>query len=216
MMRGVNNKIMSDSKHQNPIPKKEEDDETRKNADDNDDPEDDASKQEDVNIQLSNTTIRTVQTNTNSIEPVIRRDTSIVATSGSNNNNSNSSTAADFHLMTQEEEDLTMKVRSAGDALYDLVMSAIERAKTISAQKVKELATKDISPAAIAAKKDAKDIASLGEPVESLARTFESLMTEIRKQPYSEQVNLLTGYKKLLKEQINVIESRISMTKRLK
>ncbi len=214
MMRGVNNKIMSDSKHQNPIPKKGED-EIRKNADDDYEDhdghdDDDVSKQEDTNIQLSNTKLRKFQTNRNAIEPMIRRDTSIV-TSGSNN-----SASADFHLMTQEEDDLTMKVRNAGDALYDLVMSAIEKAKTISSQKVKELATKDISPAAIAAKKDAKDIAALGESVESLAKTFESVMTEIRKQPYSEQVPLLTGYKKLLKEQINVIDSRISMTKRLK
>jgi hypothetical protein len=94
--------------------------------------------------------------------------------------------------MTQEKEDLTIKVRNAGDALYDLVLSAIEKAKVVSAQKVKELATRDISPAAIAAKKDTRDIAALGESVESLARTFESLMTEMRKQqPYSEQVPLL-------------------------
>ena len=117
--------------------------------------------------------------------------------------------------MTQEEVDLTIKVRNAGDALYDLVLSAIEKAKSVSSQKVKELITKDISPAAIAAKKDARDIAALGESVQSLVRTFESLMTEMRKQPYSEQVHLLTGYKKLLKEQIDVIDSRIHMTKRL-
>ncbi|MDQ3887989.1 MAG: hypothetical protein M3251_01815 [Thermoproteota archaeon] len=97
-----------------------------------------------------------------------------------------------------------------------MVLSAIEKAKIVSAQKVKELATRDISPSVIAAKKDARDIAALGESVESLARIFESLMTEIRKQPYSEQVPLLRGYKKLLKEQINVIDSRINMAKRLK
>lgn len=39
-----------------------------------------------------------------------------------------------------------------------------------------------MSPAAIASKKDAQDVANVGESVESLARTFESLMTEIRKQ----------------------------------
>jgi hypothetical protein len=125
-------------------------------------------------------------------------------------------TQENFHLMTPEEADLTIKVRNAGDALYDLVLSAIEKAKTISSQKVKELAARDISPAAIAAKKDARDIAGLGESVERIARTFESIMTEMRKQPYSEQLHLLTGYKKLLKEQINVIDSRINMAKRLK
>src|SRR3712207_4308386 len=141
----------------------------------------------------------------NAIEPVVRENTATITTTDTN-----------FHLMTREEEDLTIKVRNAGDALYDLVLSAIEKAKIVSAQKVKELATKDISPAAIAAKKDARDIAALGESVESLAKTFESLMTEMRKQPYSEQVPLLRGYKKLLKEQINVIDSRINMVKRLK
>jgi hypothetical protein len=38
----------------------------------------------------------------------------------------------------------------------------------------------------------------------------------IRKVPYEEQVNLLIGYKKLIEEQIKVIDSRIGMAKRLK
>ena len=83
-------------------------------------------------------------------------------------------------------------------------------------EKAKEIATRDVSPAAIAGRKDAHDITALGDSVEGLARTFESLMTEIRKQPYSEQVHLLTGYKKLLKEQISVVDSRIHMAKRLR
>jgi hypothetical protein len=41
-------------------------------------------------------------------------------------------------------------------------------------------------------------------------------MTQIGKQPYDEEVKLLTGYKKLLEEQINVINSRIDWSKRLK
>ena len=139
----------------------------------------------------------------NAIEPVVTEDTTITTT-------------ANFHLITQEEEDLTIKVRRAGDALYDLVVATIEKAKKKSVEKSKEIISKDISAAAIAAKKDARDIAALGESVEGLARTFESLMTEIRKQSYSEQVNLLTGYKKLLREQINVVDSRINMAKRIK
>jgi hypothetical protein len=93
---------------------------------------------------------------------------------------------------------------------------AIDKAKRKSVEKAKEFVTRDTNPAAIAAKKDAHDITALGEPGEGLARTFESLMTEIRNQPYSEQVHLLTGYKKLLKEQINVVDSRINMANRLK
>jgi len=188
---------MSEHKRQASIPEKEEDE--KREEDD-----DDASEQN-MQIEVSKTTEATTSQE-NAIKPVVE---------GDNNNTTTITTATNFHLMTQEEEDLTIKVRNAGDALYDLVLSAIEKAKTIAAQKVKELTTRDISPAAIAAKKDALDIAALGESVESLARTFESLMTEMRKQPYSEQVQLLRGYKKLLKEQINVIDSHIHMAKRL-
>lgn len=197
---------MSEQKRPAPISEKEEEKREEAEVDD-----DDASEQ-DMQIEVSKTTKAITTSQKNAIKPVVKED---------NNNYYNTTTrittaaAADFHLMTQEEDDLMIKVRNAGDALYDLVLSAIEKAKTISAQKVKELATRDISPAAIAAKKDAHDIAALGESVESLASTFERLMTEMRKQPYPEQVHLLRGYKKLLKEQINVIDSRINMAKRL-
>jgi|ERR671918_402966 biopolymer transport protein ExbD len=197
---------MSEQKRPAPISEKEEEKREEVEVDD-----DDASEQ-DMQIEVSKTTKAITTSQKNAIKPVVKED---------NNYYYNTTTrittaaAADFHLMTQEEDDLMIKVRNAGDALYDLVLSAIEKAKTISAQKVKELATRDISPAAIAAKKDAHDIAALGESVESPASTFERLMTEMRKQPYPEQVHLLRGYKKLLKEQINVIDSRINMAKRL-
>ena len=197
---------MSEQKRPAPISEKEEEKREEVEVDD-----DDASEQ-DMQIEVSKTTKAITTSQKNAIKPVVKED---------NNYYYNTTTrittaaAADFHLMTQEEDDLMIKVRNAGDALYDLVLSAIEKAKTISAQKVKELATRDISPAAIAAKKDAHNIAALGESVESPASTFERLMTEMRKQPYPEQVHLLRGYKKLLKEQINVIDSRINMAKRL-
>ncbi len=130
--------------------------------------------------------------------------------------NVTTATPTNYHLMSAGEEDLTMKLRNAGDAFYDLVTSAIERAKSKSMQKAKEIASGDLSPSVLAAKEDAQDIATLGESVEELARTFENLMTELREQPYSEQVPFLKGYKKLLEEQINVVDSRIHMAKRLK
>jgi hypothetical protein len=123
-----------------------------------------------MQIEVSNT--KTTMHQVNTIESIVEGD------NNNNNNNTTITTTANFNMITQEEEDLTIKVRKAGDALYDLVLNAIQKAKIISAQKVKELATGDISPAPIAAKKDARDIAALGESVESLARTFESLMTE--------------------------------------
>ena len=194
---------MSEQKRQAPISRKEE---KRKQEEENHN-EYDASER-DRQIEASNTKATIYQEN--AIQHVVKGENNTTTTS-----TTTTTTANNFHLMTKEEEDLTVKVRNAGDALYYLVLSAIEKAKTISSQKVKELVTRDLSPAAIAAKKDSHDISTLGESVEGLARTFESLMTEMRKQPYSEQVHLLTGYRKLLKEQINVIDSRISMVKRL-
>ncbi len=165
--------------------------------------------EEDIQIEISPVQATTHQVN--AIEPTIKinnNKTTAVSTATATNNN--------FSLMGDEETDLTMRVRNAGDVLYDSVLLSIDKAKRKSVEKAKELATRDISPAAIAAKNDAQDIAALGESVEGIARTFENLITEIRKQPYSEQVRLLTGYKKLLKEQISIVGSRINMAKRLK
>src|SRR5918992_1836761 len=169
--------------------------------------------EQDIQIEVS--TVHPSTHQVNAVEPTIKR-----------NNNSNTTTtttvsggdatANNFSLMRYKETDLTTRVRNAGDALYDSVHLSMDKAMRKSTEKAKEVATRDINPATTAAKKDAQDIAALGDSVEGLARTFESLITEIRKRPYSQQVNLLTGHKKLLKEQIKVVDSRINMAKRLK
>jgi hypothetical protein len=164
--------------------------------------------EQDIQIEVS--TVHSPTHQVNAIEPTIKRNNNNNTVSGGIATNNN------FSLMRYEEAGLTTRVRNAGDALYNSVHLSVDKAMRKSTKKAKEVATRDINPAAIAAKKDAQDIAALGDSVEGLARTFESLMTEIRKRPYSQQVNLLTGYKKLLKEQINVVDSRINMAKRLK
>ena len=169
--------------------------------------------EQDIQIEVS--TVHAPTHQVNAVEPTIKRN---------NNNNTTTTTtvsggdatANNFSLMRYKETDLTTRVRNAGDALYDSVHLSMDKAMRKSTEKAKEVATRDINLATIAAKKDAQDIAALGDSVEGLARTFESLMTEIRKRPYSQQVNLLTGHKKLLKEQIKVVDSRINMAKRLK
>jgi hypothetical protein len=163
------------------------------------------------NIQIGASAVQAPTHQVNAIEPTIMRNynnTTTVSIGTATNNN--------FSLIRDKQTDLTPKVRNAGDLLYDSVILSIDKAKRKSVEKAKEVVTRDINPAAVAAKKDAQDIATLGDSVEGLARTFESLMTEIRKRPYSEQVHLLTGYKKLLKEQISVVDSRIHMANRLK
>ena len=169
--------------------------------------------EQDIQIEVS--TVHPSTHQVNAVEPTIKR-----------NNNSNTTTTTtvnggiatnnNFSLMRYKERGLTTRVRNAGDALYDSVQLSMDKAMRKSTEKAKEVATRDINLATIAAKKDAQDIAALGDSVEGLARTFESLITEIRKRPYSQQVNLLTGHKKLLKEQIKVVDSRINMAKRLK
>ena len=171
--------------------------------------------EQDIQIEVS--TVHAPTHQVNAVEPTMKRN---------NNNNTTTTTTTtvsggiatnnNFSLMRYKETDLTTRVRNAGDALYDSVHLSMDKAMRKSTEKAKEVVTRDISPAAIAAKKDAQDITALGDSVEGLARTFESLITQIRKRPYSQQVNLLTGHKKLLKEQIKVVDSRINMAKRLK
>jgi hypothetical protein len=188
---------MSDEKRQYPFSKKHEEKRLGANA-----------SERDIRIEVS--TVHAPMHQITASELAIER----------NNNNKNTTTVStgtainnNFSLMRDEESDITTRVRNAGDVLYDSVLLSIDKARRKSVEKTKEVATRDISPAAIAARKDAQNIATLGDSVEGIARTFENLITEIRKKSYSEQVHLLTGYKKLLKEQINVIDSRINMAK---
>jgi hypothetical protein len=51
--------------------------------------------------------------------------------------------------------------------------------------------------------------------VEDLARHFEGTMIEMEKRSYSEQTELLTGYSKLLEEQVKVIDARLHYVKRI-
>jgi hypothetical protein len=68
----------------------------------------------------------------------------------------------------------------------------------------------------VGAKRDAKEIRALGGYAENVVKGYEDTMTEINKRNYSDQEKLLKGYKKLLEEQINLINARIELVKRLK
>jgi hypothetical protein len=118
--------------------------------------------------------------------------------------------------MEGKEDDFGQKTKKAQNAFQDLFTTAIEKGKSIASQKAKKLAAMDFNPSARIAAKDSADIAMLGPSVEGLARTFEDVMTGIRQESYDEQANLLTGYEKLLQEQISVINSKIQYVKRLK
>jgi hypothetical protein len=116
-------------------------------------------------------------------------------------------------VTTPEEESVSAKAKEAGRSLKDLIYSLGKKTKEVTEEKARELKAQSVD---ISATSDARDIQHLGDDVERLVTVFEDTMTEIRKEPYDEQEKLLLGYKRLLEEQINVINSRLDMAKRLK
>ena len=115
---------------------------------------------------------------------------------------------------TSEEESVSTKAKEAGRSLEDILIYSLgKKTKEVTEEKARELKAQSVD---ISTKTDAQDIQHLGDDVEKLITVFEDTMTEIRKEPYDEQEELLVGYKKLLEEQINVINARLSMAKRLK
>lgn len=114
---------------------------------------------------------------------------------------------------TSDEESVSAKARDAGKSLKDLIYSLGRKTKEVTEEKARELKSQSVD---ISTKTDAQDIQHLGDEVEKLITVFEDTMTEIRNEPYDEQEKLLVGYKKLLEEQINVINARLSMAKHLK
>jgi hypothetical protein len=120
--------------------------------------------------------------------------------------------------LTKKEDDegsLSMKAHQAEESVLDVVDAVGTKVGSFVKEKFGEL-DKSLNPNHTSTVQDSREIEALGPMVEELARVFEDTTTMIRKVPYEEQVNLLIGYKKLIEEQIKVIDSRIGMAKRLK
>jgi hypothetical protein len=106
---------------------------------------------------------------------------------------------------------------------YDLIVNGLKDATTSFkdvilsiSKKAQEIRDKAEETFTVGAKRDARDIQALGSHVENVAKDFEDTMTEIKKRNYADEEKLLKGYKKLLEEQINLINARIELVKRLK
>jgi hypothetical protein len=110
------------------------------------------------------------------------------------------------------------KAKEVGQSLKEKVKSVGKKTVTKTEEKTKQLKDKSTQTAGIGPRKDAHDIQALGSTrLEKVATLFEDTMTEINKEPDREgQKKQLTGYKKLLEEQINVIDSCLKMVKRLR
>ena len=106
---------------------------------------------------------------------------------------------------------------------YELIVNSFKEATTSFkdgilsiSKKAQEIKGKAEETFTVGAKKDARDIQALGGYVENVIKGFEDTMNEIKKRNYGEEEKLLKGYKKLLEEQINFINARIELVKRLK
>jgi hypothetical protein len=114
-----------------------------------------------------------------------------------------------------DEQSLSKKTREAGVTLKELANSIGKKSKGVVQQKstqLKEAAKDDQIDA-----KDAADIQMLGSYIESIITIFEDTMDKIAAHPsYDEQHGMLVGFKKILEEEVNVIDAQLSMAKRLK
>jgi hypothetical protein len=120
--------------------------------------------------------------------------------------------------LTKKEDDkesLSMKAHQAEESVLDVVDAVGVKVGSFAKKKFGEIEN-SLNPSYMSAVEDSRKVEALGPMVEELARVFEDTTTMIRNVPYEEQVDLLIGYKKLIEEQIKVIDSRLDMSKRLK
>jgi hypothetical protein len=113
----------------------------------------------------------------------------------------------------EQDESISAKARETGQSFKGFIVTLGKKAMAITDEKTTETTNESID---IGAKRDSQSIQTLGANVEKAITVFEDTITDIRKESYDEQVNILTGYKKLIEEQINVINARLSMVKKFK
>jgi hypothetical protein len=118
----------------------------------------------------------------------------------------------------QEQSSVPAKAKEIGQTLKEKVKSAGMKTITKTEEKTKQVKDKSEQTAGIGREKNAHDIQALDSTrLEKLATVFEDTLSKIdQEHNYEEQERQLKGYKKLLEEQIDVIDSRLKMAKRLK
>ena len=114
-----------------------------------------------------------------------------------------------------DEQSLSKRARETGMTLKELVNSIGKKSKSVARQtstQLKEEAKDDEINT-----KDAADIQMLGSHIESIITIFEDTMDKIMTHPsYDEQHGMLVGFKKILEEEVNLIDATLNMAKRLK
>jgi hypothetical protein len=108
------------------------------------------------------------------------------------------------------------KAKESGRSFKEMIKSLGKKVMTKTEEKTKELDKSAAETVGTGPQKDARDIQALGAYAENVVLVFEKTMAEIQREDYESQEKLLAGYKKLLEEQINVIDSKQRIAKRLK
>jgi hypothetical protein len=140
------------------------------------------------------------------------------------NRTDNSSSAEEEEDKQEEQEgegeqsvSAAAKAKESGRSFKEMIKSLGKKALTKTEEKTKKLKDKSAAETVgTGPQKDARDIQALGTHAENVVLVFEKTMAEIGREDYETQEKLLAGYKKLLEEQINVIDSKQSIAKRLK
>jgi hypothetical protein len=112
----------------------------------------------------------------------------------------------------EEDESISAKAKEAGQSFKNFLVTLGNKAMTITEEKTIGTRNESLD---IGAKRDSQAIQTLGANVEKAITVFEDTITDLRKESYDEQAQILIGYKKLIQEQINVINARLSMVKKL-
>ena len=115
-----------------------------------------------------------------------------------------------------EQSAAAVKAKKAGQSFMEMIKSLGKKAVTKTEERTKELKDKSIETIDMGTQKNARDIQALGIHADNVVIVYEKIMFEIAREDYKTQEKLLAGYKKLLEEQVNVIDSKLRIAKRLK
>jgi len=120
----------------------------------------------------------------------------------------------DERRVVASEDSVSAKAKETGQILKELVASIGRKTRAVAEEKTSQL--KEAADDKDIAVRDARDIQMLGIHIDSIISIFDSTMDRISQQPYDEQQKLMVGFKKVLQEEIFVINARLNMAKRLK
>ena len=115
-----------------------------------------------------------------------------------------------------EQSAAATKAKKAGQSFIEMIKSLGKKAVTKTEERTKELKDKSIETIDMGTQTNARDIQALGIHADNVVLVYEKIMFEIAREDYKTQEKLLAGYKKLLEEQVNVIDYKLRIAKRLK